>query len=368
MPDTPCPGGYVILEDVKKNNNSVLVAMSGGIDSSVAALLMKERDYKCAGITLKLFNKAKEFNEYDDARKIAGLLEMPYYLIDFTDAFEEEVIKRFVNAYIIGHTPNPCIDCNKFIKFKKVFEKADELGYYNIATGHYANIIYDNIGGRYLLKKAADDKKDQSYVLYSLNQEQLKRIKFPLGNLTKPEIREIAEKHEFINARKKESQDICFVEKNLTGDYYDFIEKYTGISFPGGDFTDRSGNILGRHKGVIRYTIGQRRGLGLALPEPLYVCDKIIENNTVILCKEEELYTKEVTARDINLIAFDKLENKIKIKAKVRYNQKEQPAIAEQTGENSLRIEFENPQRAVTKGQSVVLYDGDIIIGGGIIA
>ena len=344
-----------------QKNNSVLIAMSGGIDSSVAAFLMKEQGYNCAGMTLKLFG---DFYDTDDAKNIAGILGMPFYLFDFEDSFSKEVIDRFAEAYIKGHTPNPCIDCNRFIKFKQLFEKSKELDYYFIATGHYANVEYDGISGRYLLKKAADIKKDQSYVLYSMTQERLKHIKFPLGNLTKPEVREIAEKQGFSNAKKKESQDICFVRD---GDYAGFIEKYTGRIFPEGDFIDMSGNVLGRHKGIIRYTTGQKRGLGISLGEPMYVYDKNAENNTVTLCRDEELYAKSLTARDINLIPFDKINGKIKIKAKVRYNQTEQPAVAEQTGEDELYIEFENPQRAITKGQSVVLYDGDITVGGGTI-
>ena len=336
--------------------------MSGGIDSSVAAFLIKEQGYDCAGITMNLFD---DFDVDKDTQNVADSLEMPLYIADFRDFFEKEVIKRFTEDYIKSCTPNPCINCNRFMKFGRLLDKAKELDYDYIATGHYARI--DGSNGRYLLKKAADEKKDQSYVLYSLTQEQLKYIKFPLGNLTKPEVRKIAEEQGFINAKKKESQDICFVQKNQTGDYADFIEKYTGRAFPDGDFVDLNGNILGRHKGIIRYTIGQRRGLGLALKESMYVYDKNAGNNTVILCRDEELYTKELIARDINLIPFDMINNKIKIKAKVRYNQTEQPAIVEQTGEDTLHIEFDNPQRAITKGQAVVLYDGDIVIGGGTI-
>ena len=335
--------------------------MSGGIDSSVAAFLMKEQGYECAGMTLKLF---EDFYDTNDARSIAGFLDMPYYAFDFSDSFEKEVIDRFAEAYIKGHTPNPCVDCNRFIKFKRLFQKAQELNYYYTATGHYANVEYDNISERWLLKKAADIKKDQSYVLYSLTQEQLKHIKFPLGSLTKREVREIALAQGFSNANKKESQDICFVRD---GDYAGFIEKYTGRTFPDGNFIDMSGNVLGRHKGIIRYTTGQKRGLGISLGEPVYVYNKNAEDNTVTLCKGEELYEKELTAHDINLIPFDKIDGRIKIKAKVRYNQTEQPAVAEQTGENALHIEFETPQRAITKGQSAVMYDGDIIVGGGTI-
>jgi tRNA-specific 2-thiouridylase len=331
---------------------------------------MQEQGYECAGVTLELsgcsISKADKPDKTDaeDARKIAELLNMPYYLFNFEDDFKEEVIGRFVNAYINGATPNPCVDCNRFIKFKKIFERADELDYYYIATGHYAQVSESN--GRYLLKKGADNKKDQSYVLYSLSQEQLARVRFPLGGLMKTEVRKIAEEQNFINAKKRESQDICFIPD---GDYAGYIEKYSGRVFPDGDFTDISGNILGRHKGIIRYTNGQRRGLGLALKEPMYVFDKNIETNTVTLCTNQELYSKSLTARDINLIAVDngKIGGKLKVKARARYNQIEQPATVEQTGADEIHVEFDNPQRALTKGQAVVLYDGDIVIGGGTI-
>jgi len=348
----------MITPDLK---NRVLIAMSGGIDSSVAAFLIKEQGCECAGATMKLLDGP---DIAEDAKNIASFLEMPHYIVDFKEFFEKEVLQYFAGMYIKGDTPNPCVVCNKFIKFGKMIQSAEELGYDSIATGHYANVGYDDITGRYLLKKAADIKKDQSYVLFSLTQKQLKNIKFPLGSLTKQEVRKIAEEQGFVNAQKKESQDICFVRD---GDYAGFIERYTGKTFPEGDFVDLSGKILGRHKGIIRYTVGQRRGLGLALPEPMYVCCKDAENNKIILCKEQELYTKELVARNINLIPFDRIDNKIKIKAKVRYNQTEQPASVEQTSEDTLHIEFESPQRAVTRGQAVVLYDGDVVVGGGTI-
>jgi tRNA-specific 2-thiouridylase len=352
-----------IMNALDLDNNRILIAMSGGIDSSVAAFLMKEQGYECAGATMQLFDDSDDLF-IEDARSVAHLLQIPHYVVDFKDSFDKKVLQHFAESYVKGYTPNPCVVCNKFIKFGKMLQSAEELGYDYVVTGHYANVEYDDITGRYLLKKAADIKKDQSYVLNSLTQKQLSYIKFPLGNLTKQEVRKIAEEQGFINAHKKESQDICFVRD---GDYAGFIEKYTGKTFPEGNFVDTSGKILGKHKGIIRYTVGQRRGLGLALPEPMYVCDKDVENNTVLLCKEQGLYTKELTAHDINLIPFDRINHKIKIKAKVRYNQTEQPAVVEQTGDDSFHIEFESPQRAVTKGQAVVLYDGDVVVGGGTI-
>lgn len=339
-------------------NNRAFVAMSGGIDSSVSAFLMQEQGYDCAGITLELSGCST--SDIEDARKIAEFLNIPHYIFNFQETFKKEVIDKFVDAYINGATPNPCVDCNKFIKFKKTFDCADELGFYFIATGHYARICEAN--GRYLLQKGADEKKDQSYVLYALTQEQLARTRFPLGGLTKAEVRGIAEKHHFSNAGKRESQDICFVPD---GDYAGYIEKYTGKTFSCGDFIDISGNVLGRHKGIIRYTNGQRRGLGLALKEPMYVFNKNINTNAVTLCTDKELYSKSLTARNINLIALDKIDGRLRVKAKARYNQTEQSAIAEQTGADELHVEFDEPQRALTRGQAVVLYDGDIVVGGG---
>ena len=359
------------MNNILSPNRAVTaVAISGGIDSSVAAFLIKQQGFDCIGVTMKLFEGGENSGNsgnIEDAGKIAEFLNMPYHVVNLKEAFGAEVIGRFVGGYIRGITPNPCADCNKFIKFGRLFQKAEELGCEYIATGHYAQIEYDSVNGAYLLKKGADEKKDQSYVLYSLSQAQLAHIKFPLGGLTKPEVRRIAEEHNFFNADKKESQDICFVE-NKSGDYTeysDFIENYMGRTFPPGDFKDTSGNILGRHKGIIRYTTGQRRGLGLALKQPMYVQSKCAETNTVILCADEELYSKSLIARDINIISGGRIHGKMKINAKVRYNQKEQPAAAEQTGEDEIRVEFDQPQRAITKGQAVVLYDGDIIVGGG---
>ena len=344
--------------------NTALIAMSGGIDSSVTAFLMREQGYGCVGATMQLFEAAVG-GAVEDARNAAYLLGMPFHVLDFKESFAEEVTERFVNAYINGITPNPCVDCNRFIKFGKLFKSAAELGCYYIATGHYARICQAN--GRYLLQKGADIKKDQSYVLYNLKQEQLSRVRFPLGELTKPEVRKIAEEHSLVNAGKRESQDICFIPD---GDYAAYIEKYTGRTFPEGDFVDAEGNILGRHKGIIRYTNGQRRGLGLALREPMYVRSKNVEANTVTICKGAQLYTGSLTARDINLIALEKISGRLRVKARVRYNQGEQPATVEQTGADGFHVEFDAPQRAVTAGQAVVLYDGDgggIVIGGGTI-
>lgn len=355
-------------------NKKTVIAMSGGVDSSVAAYLMKAQGYDCIGVTMKLFHNEDtgvpdaraccSLEDVEDARSVAFRLGIPYYVFNFSDRFEAEVIGRFTAAYENGRTPNPCIDCNRFLKFDKLHRRAQELGYDFVATGHYARIEYDEALGRYLLKKAADPGKDQSYVLYTLTQAQLAHTKFPLGGMTKPEVREIAKEQGFVNARKRDSQDICFVPN---GDYADFIERRTGKKCPEGNFIDRDGHILGRHRGIIRYTVGQRKGLGLSLPEPMYVCAVNPADNTVVLGREAELYTRTLTAKDINLISVPCIEKPLRVKAKIRYRQAEQQASVTQTDADTLKIEFDTPQRAATKGQSVVLYDGDTVVGGGTI-
>lgn len=351
-----------------------LIAMSGGVDSSVAAYLIKSKGYDAVGVTMKLFDnedigESREktccsLDDIEDARSVAYKLDIPYYVFNFKDNFKEKVIDRFISAYENGATPNPCIDCNRFLKFEKLMQRADELECDYVVTGHYGIIFYDKPSGRYLLKKSVDLSKDQSYVLYSMTQKQLAKTLLPLGEMTKTQTREIAESLGFVNSRKKDSQDICFVPD---GDYAKFIEEYTNKKYPCGDFVDSKGNVLGEHKGIIRYTIGQRKGLGLALPHPMYVMKKDLENNNVILGENELLFSQELYATDINLITCDKIEKPQRLKARVRYKQQEQWATVEQIDENRLHIEFEQPQRAIAKGQAVVLYDGDIVVGGGTI-
>ncbi len=351
-----------------------LVAMSGGVDSSVAAYLTKQNGYDATGITLKLFDNDDigekrektccSLDDIADARSVCYKIGIPYYVYNFKDSFKETVIKRFIDAYENGATPNPCIDCNRFIKFEKLMRRAEELEFDYVVTGHYAIIEFDEKTGRYLLKKATDPTKDQSYVLYSLTQKQLSKTLFPLGRMIKNDARDLAESLGLINARKHDSQDICFVPD---GDYAKFIEQYTGKTYPNGKFVDENGTELGKHKGIIRYTIGQRKGLGLALPCPMYVKEKNLDKNEVILCTNDRLFSKELYATDINLISVDKITEPMHIKARVRYNQPEQPAMVEQIDDNTLHIIFDEPQRAISKGQAVVLYDGDIVVGGGTI-
>lgn len=353
-------------------NKKVMIGMSGGVDSSVAAFLLQKESLEVIGATMKLYNNEDidfvsektccSLDDVLDAKSVCARLGIRHYTLNMTEDFKKEVIERFISAYQNGFTPNPCIDCNRYMKFSKMLHKAQELDIDYVATGHYARI--EKQGDRYILKKAIDLSKDQSYVLYSLTQEQLKVTKFPLGNYTKRQVREIAEENGFVNARKHESQDICFVPD---GDYSKFIEYYTGKTYPCGDFVDMNGKKLGEHKGIIRYTIGQRRGLGLALPASMYVVEKDVDSNKVILGFNDDLFKKEVNVKNISFTACEGLDKPERLCAKIRYNQKEQPATVTQTDENHFTIVFDEPQRAITKGQAAVLYDGDTVVGGGTI-
>ena len=350
-----------------------IIAMSGGVDSSVAALLTKESGDECIGATMKLYNNEDigvhrektccSLDDVEDARSVAYQMDMPYYVFNFTADFHTEVMDRFVEAYENGCTPNPCIDCNRYLKFDKMFHRMQEIGYDYIVTGHYARVEYDENRGRYLLKKAVDDTKDQSYVLYMLTQEQLAHVKLPLGGLRKDQVRVIAEKHGFINARKHDSQDICFVPD---GDYARFMEQFTGKHYPAGDFLDQSGKVVGTHSGAVRYTLGQRKGLGLALGAPVYVCGKDMQANTVTVGPESELFDRIVYAEDVNWIAIPELTGPLRVTARTRYHQAEQQATV-YPAENGFRLEFDQPQRAPTPGQAAVLYQGDVVLGGGTI-
>jgi tRNA-specific 2-thiouridylase len=341
--------------------------MSGGVDSSVAAALMLEQGYECTGITLKLLDSKSgctSSQDINDAAATALSLGIPHHVLDFSEEFDRQVIRRFAETYEQGATPNPCIVCNRYIKFNLQLLRAHQLACGCLATGHYARVERDAVSGRFLLRKAVDEKKDQSYVLYGLGQQQLERARFPLGELSKQQVRKLAEENRFATTAKAESQDICFVPN---GNYGDFIEAYTGKTFPPGDIVDHAGNVLGRHRGIIRYTIGQRRGLGVAANSPLYVSAKSVAANTVTLAPESGLYSKSLIAKDINLVACARLDKPLRVTVKTRYLQAEQPASAEQTGEDELRITFDSPQRAITPGQAAVMYDGDIVVGGGTI-
>ncbi|MDR3121421.1 MAG: tRNA 2-thiouridine(34) synthase MnmA [Clostridiales bacterium] len=379
--------------------------MSGGVDSSVAALLMKEAGYDCVGVMLKLFDANADaaadgttaprpappaagavaaasdsaaalsfpanprrtccsIEDAEDARAVASRIGIPFYVLNFKADFQKSVVDRFVSAYRGGATPNPCIDCNRFIKFERLISRAEVLGFERLATGHYARVERDADSRRWLLKKGLDQTKDQSYVLYAMTQRQLARVAFPLGALRKNEVREFALANGFRNAKKRDSQDICFVPD---GDYTRFIEAYTGERQAPGPFVNADGAVVGSHRGAIRYTIGQRKGLGLAMPEPVYVYAKSMEENKVFVGAEAALYTKSLCAQDVNLIPIERLDGRLRVTAKTRYRQPEQRATIEQTGPDLIRVEFDEPQRAVTRGQAVVFYDGDLVVGGGTI-
>ncbi|MDR0889199.1 MAG: tRNA 2-thiouridine(34) synthase MnmA [Oscillospiraceae bacterium] len=338
--------------------------MSGGVDSSVAAWLLRERGYDCIGATMKLFHgdngSCCSLADVEDARAVAFKLKMPYFVFNFTQTFETEVLSRFVSQYACGATPNPCIDCNRYVKFDRFLHRARELQQDFIATGHYARI--ERSGGRYLLKKATDASKDQSYVLYAMTQEQLASTLFPLGELAKIQTREIAQREGFVNAKKRDSQDICFAPD---GDYAAAIEALSGSCYPQGNFVDRDGRVLGVHKGLIRYTVGQRKGLGISAAQPLYVLEKRSADNTIVLGRREELLCSEFDAADFNWIRYEVPPPVLRVKACIRYRGSEQWATV--TCKDTVHIAFDEPQAAVSKGQAVVLYDGEYVVGGGTI-
>ena len=348
----------------------ILVAMSGGVDSSVAAKLLCDAGNLCIGCTMKLYDNADagidrahtccSLDDVEDARSVAHRLGMDYFVFNFSDDFREKVIDKFVASYLSGRTPNPCIDCNRYMKFDKLFDRADVLGCDKIATGHYARI--DFADGRYRLKKAFDETKDQSYVLYAMTQKQLSRTLFPLGNLSKSETRRIADAAGFVNADKPDSQAICFVPD---GDYAKIIELHMGRPAAPGNFIDPTGKVLGKHAGIIRYTVGQHRGLGIDTPGKRYVCAVNAADNTVTLGEAGDLMRREAIVNDFNWIAGEAPASPIRCKAKLRYRQVEQPAVVTPRADGSVQILFDAPQRAVTPGQASVLYDGEVVLGGG---
>lgn len=342
----------------------VMLGISGGVDSAVSAHILKSQGYDITAVNCCFYKNESYGSAVEDARAVSERLGIPFRVSDMTEAFRQKVIDSFADTYVKGGTPNPCIVCNRLLKFGTMLDEAIEEGFDYIATGHYARIEKDESSGRYILKKGLDPYKDQSYVLYCLTQHQLSHTLFPLGEMTKQQSREIAEELELVNAKKGDSQDICFIPD---GDYAAFIERYLKKSFPEGSFVDTEGKILGTHKGIIRYTVGQRKGLGLALPAPMYVKEKDIESNRVILSDNESLFSRELYAKDINLITCEKIEEPLRVKAKIRYAHKEQWATVTQEDDDLLHVIFDEPQRAIAKGQSVVLYDGDTVVGGGTI-
>lgn len=342
---------------------TVGVAMSGGVDSSVAALLVRQEGFDTLGVTMRAFEGAPVRDE-EDAAAVAAKLGFGHITVDLCDEFRRTVMEYFAESYIAGETPNPCVYCNKVIKFGALYNSVREYGCEMIATGHYARINKNDPSGRILLERAAFKEKDQSYVLWQLSQAQLAGAMFPLGGYTKQQVRDIAAENGFASSDRPDSQDICFVPD---GCYREFIENFTGKKFMPGEFVGTDGKVWGTHKGLIGYTVGQRKGLGISAPAPLFVVRKSVQENRVYLGSGDELFSKRADAREINLIAVERIESSLRVTAKTRYSQKEVDATVFQTGESTLTVEFDEPQRAVTPGQSLVLYSGDTVVGGGII-
>lgn len=351
-----------------------IIAMSGGVDSAVASLILKQEGYDLTGVTMRLWADGENIPDSfecapDDnalqAKDVANSLGFPHLTTALGASFKREVIDRFISEYKNGRTPNPCVECNRTLKFGAMFDIADKLGIPYLATGHYAKIEYAS-NGEYYLKKGDDPAKDQSYFLWLIPKDKLPYILFPLGGYTKPEIREIAREHGLVSASRSDSQDICFIPD---GDYVSFIEKHSlaDVGFEKGNFIDTNGNVLGDHNGIVRYTIGQRKGLGIALGRPIFVGAKSITDNTVLLCSDRELYSNKLKASRINILVNDDLSTPTRVEAKIRYRHAPAAATVIRTDTDKLSLIFDEPQRAIAAGQSLVLYDGDTVIGGGII-
>ena len=352
----------------------VVVGMSGGVDSSVAAYLLKEQGYDVIGVTMQIWqdeeSKIQEENggccglsAVDDARKVAAQIGIPYYVMNFKKDFQEKVIDYFVDEYLHGRTPNPCIACNRYVKWESLLTRSMEIGADYIATGHYAR-VEQLPNGRYAIRHSATWSKDQTYALYNLTQDQLRRTLMPVGEYEKDQIREIAKEIGLQIANKPDSQDICFVSDD---DYASFIEEESNQKIPEGNFVTPDGKILGRHKGIIHYTIGQRRGLGIAAEAPLYVCGIDVPRNEVVLGRNDDLFSTELDASGCNWISGDVPQQPLRVTARIRYRQPEQPCTVTVTGADTVHVSFETPQRAITRGQAVVFYDGDTVLGGGTI-
>ena len=355
------------------DKNKVVIGMSGGVDSSVAAYLLKKQGYDVIGVTMKLW-QGKGYDDredtccglsaVEDARLVCNKLDIPFYVMNFKSTFKEKVVDYFLDEYLEGRTPNPCIACNKYLKFDKLLQKAHELGAYYVATGHYARIEEDK-DGRYSLKKSSANTKDQTYALYNFTQEQLKHTLMPLSEFeTKAEVREIAEEAALIVAGKPDSQEICFVPED---DYAGFIKDYAVKEIKPGNFVDKDGNILGKHKGIIHYTIGQRKGLGLSLGAPGYVIKIEAKKNEVVIGENSDIFKTTLVANNINLIPYDRIEEPIRVEAKIRYAAKPAKATLTQIKDDLVKVEFDDAQRAITPGQAVVFYQGENLIGGGTI-
>ncbi|SHG71943.1 tRNA 2-thiouridine(34) synthase MnmA [Desulforamulus hydrothermalis] len=353
----------------------VMAAMSGGVDSSVTAALLKQQGYEVVGVTMQIWDPAVEvvdgdyvgccsLTAVDDARRVADILGIPYYVLNFRDLFTEKVIRYFVDEYLRGRTPNPCIACNRFIKFEALLHKARQMGFDYIATGHYARLGYSEAYGRYTVRKARDDKKDQTYVLYGFTQDQIAHTLMPLADYSKEQVRQMARQWGLPTYAKPESQEICFVHDN---NYRNFLDERAKHAIEPGPFLDLQGRVIGRHKGIPFYTIGQRRGLGLATGERVYVVDIDAEQNTITVGPEHAIWGSELLAADNNFILFDKLTGPREVAAQVRYNSRPSPAIIQPAEEGLVKVTFKYPQRSITPGQAVVYYQDDYLVGGGTI-
>ena len=356
-----------------EKKKKVVIGMSGGVDSSVAAYLLKEQGYDVIGVTMQIWQEDNEFTEreggccslsaVDDARRVADRLGIPFYVMNFRDSFKDKVIDYFVQEYIDGKTPNPCIACNKYLKFDELLMKAKGIGADYVATGHYAK-IEQNEDGRNLLIRSDDDRKDQTYALYNFTQEQLAHTLMPCGEYTKDKIREIAKEIGLAVHNKKDSEEICFIPDNNHGRY---IKEARPLEVIPGKFVDKNGNVLGDHKGIVYYTIGQRKGLGIALGRPVFVTDINPVTNEVVLGAEVDIFKTDLVAKDVNLISIEKLDGDMAVEAKVRYSGRPSDAIISPMEDGRIKVSFKEKQRAITKGQSVVFYQGNVVVGGGII-
>ena len=353
----------------------VVVGMSGGVDSSVAAYLLKEQGYDVIGVTMQIWEDEEHqrteenggccgLSAVDDARRVADRLEIPYYVMNFKQEFQEKVVDYFVEEYLAGRTPNPCIACNRYVKWESLLKRSMEIGADYIATGHYARIT-KLPNGRFAIRNSVTARKDQTYALYNLTQFQLAHTLMPIGEYEKDQVRRIAQEAGLPVAAKPDSQDICFVPD---GDYAAFLKKKAGERMPGeGDFVTRDGTVLGKHKGITHYTIGQRKGLGLSMGEPVFVSELRPKTNQVVVGEEPQVFKKELLCDHLNFMGMEDLEEPRRVWAKVRYAHKGQWCRIERQGRDLIRAEFEEPVRAITPGQAVVFYEGEYVLGGGII-